>query len=191
MKNYFVLLVVAVLAISLIAACGAKTETQLVEVTMLVQDPVTQVVTVEVDRPEDVAQPVEVARLVDETRIVQVSVDAKVGEIIEIAENTDFGEHTIVLNSASFTGDILQANFTVENKGTESIIYSCSPYFTARDSQWTWLDTKSCGSRFGGDVLPGDKIQGDICWRGAVARPIVIYYRPGRYTIAVKWEIKK
>jgi hypothetical protein len=75
MKSYFVLLIIAVLAVALMAACGTKTETQLIEVTRLVQEPVIQVETVVVVAERlasDGTQPVEVTRLVEVTRVVEV-----------------------------------------------------------------------------------------------------------------------
>ena len=112
----------------------------------------------------------------------------KVGDIIEV------GEHTIVLNSATIKGDVLQANFTIENTGAEDLNVSSLMSFEAKDSEGTKLeqDIFDCGSALGGKVLPGDKLKGNICWKGAATDIIKIYYEADLFSKgAVVWEVKK
>ncbi len=111
-----------------------------------------------------------------------------VGDIIKV------GDHTIVLNSAEFQGNVWKANFTIENKGADEINVSSMMSFYARDSEGTKLEQKlfDCGASFDGKVLPGDKIKGDICWSGAATDSIKIYYEAELFgSGAVVWEVTK
>jgi hypothetical protein len=112
----------------------------------------------------------------------------KVGDLVAV------GQHTIVLNSATVNGNVLKANFTIENKGTDDMAVSSLLSFTAKDSEGTKLETSimDCGSDLGGKVLPGDKTKGDVCWSGATNFPIKIYYEDGLFSSgATVWEIQK
>jgi hypothetical protein len=111
-----------------------------------------------------------------------------VGDVIKV------GDHTIVLNSAEFEGNMLKANFTIENKGAEEINVSSMLSFYAKDSEGTKLEQEifDCGTSFDGKVLPGDKLKGDICWSGAATDSIKIYYEAELFgSGAVVWEVTK
>jgi hypothetical protein len=126
--KYILLILISVLAIALMAACGTKTITQIVEVTRIVQEPKEQVVvTVEV------TQLVEVNKVVEKEVTRKVSVEPTppptpaygklntygIGDVVQM----DYAN--ITLNSAEVANGILKANFTIENKGTSS--YSLTP----------------------------------------------------------------
>jgi len=112
----------------------------------------------------------------------------KVGDLIEV------GEHTIVLNSATFKGGVLQANFTIENKGSKDLNVSSLLSFEAKDNEGTKLEQGifDCGAGLDGKVLPGDKLKGNICWKGATTDIIKIYYEAELFSAgAVVWEVRK
>ena len=91
-------------------------------------------------------------------------------------------DDTIVLNSAEFEGDVLKANFTIENMSPEDVAVSSTMSFEAKDTEGTQLDQEifDCGSSLDGSVLPGDKLKGDVRRSGAAADVIKIYYRADR-----------
>lgn len=98
---------------------------------------------------------------------------AKIGDVVQV--NT----HTISLNSASITGNTLKANFTLENKGAEDLNVSSLMSFSARRRDGTALQGEfyPCGTSLDGKVIPGDKLKGDVCWKGAKLEDgIKIYY---------------
>ncbi len=110
------------------------------------------------------------------------------GDIIKV------GDHTIVLNSAEFKGNVWKANFTIENKGADEMNVSSMVSFYARDSEGTKLEQElfDCGASLGGKVLSGDKMKGDICWSGAATDSIKIYYEAELFgSGAVVWEVTK
>lgn len=90
-------------------------------------------------------------------------------DIHEVGDVVQVNNHTIVLNEATFEGDVLKANFTVENQGDSDITVSSMMSFSARTRDGSQLeqDIFNCGSSLDGDVLPGDKLKGDVCWSGA------------------------
>lgn len=111
----------------------------------------------------------------------------KIGDVIEV------DDHTIVLNSADITENVLKANFTLNNTGAEDENVSSLISFSAKDSDGVKLEESifDCGSAFGGKVLPGEKLRGDICWKTTAARPIRIYYEANLFgSGAVVWEIE-
>ena len=113
----------------------------------------------------------------------------KVGDVIQI------NDQTITLNTANITGDTLQANFTIENKGTSDITVSSMISFEAKGSDGTKLDQDyfNCPSgSLDGDILPGDKLKGTICWKGVSTDSVKIYYQADFLSQgATVWEITK
>ena len=127
---------------------------------------------------------------VDEEVAAPTSVPAQV-EVFKVGDVIQVKDHTIVLNNTTFTGSILQANFTIENKGAEEMNVS-SWGFDARDSEGTNLDEAifDCGASLGGKILTGDKLRGNICWKEATSLPIKIYYEAELFgSGAVVWQI--
>lgn len=112
----------------------------------------------------------------------------RVGEVIQVED------HTIVLNSAEFQDNVLKANFTIENNGSEDLNVSSMLSFSAKDTEGTQLEQEifDCGSSLDGKVLPGDKLKGDICWKGAATESIKIYYEASLFDSgAVVWQVSK
>lgn len=111
----------------------------------------------------------------------------KIGDIIQV------GSSTIVMNSAEISGNRVQANFTIENKGSEDMAISSLIQFSAKDSEGVKLEEEifDCGSSsMGGTILPGDKLKGDICWTGATTSTVKIYYEANMFSSgAVVWQI--
>lgn len=115
-------------------------------------------------------------------------------EVFGIGDVIKVKEHTIVLNSAEFQGNVLQANFTIENSGTDELNVSSIISFEAKDDEGTKLEQElfDCGSGLDGSVLPGDKLKGNICWSGAATDIVRIYYSSALFSSgAVVWEIHK
>ncbi|MEJ5310505.1 MAG: hypothetical protein WHX52_12085 [Anaerolineae bacterium] len=111
-----------------------------------------------------------------------------VGDVVQV------GEHTIVLNAVTWKGDVLQANFTIENQGNAEVLVSSMASFYARARDGSTLEQTifDCGSSLDGKVLPGDKLRGDICWSGAHADAgIKIYYKADVFGKgAVVWRVE-
>jgi len=105
---------------------------------------------------------------------IELKVDTfKVGDVVQV------NEHTVVLNEATFEGEVLKANFTIENQGDSDVSVSSMMSFSARKRDGSQLEQEifNCGSSLDGDVLPGDKLRGDVCWSGASPDDeIKIYY---------------
>ena len=112
-----------------------------------------------------------------------------IGDVIQLSD------HTIVLNSASITNNILKANFTVENTGAEPITVSSIVNFEVKDAEGTKMEQEyfDCGSSMDGSIIVGDKLKGDICWSlvAAKAVPFKIYYQPNVFNadVTVVWVI--
>ena len=112
----------------------------------------------------------------------------KVGDVIQI------NDQTIVLNNAEINGDVLKANFTIENKGAKELLVSSMVSFSAKngDGAKLELDIFGCGAQLDGTVLPGDKIKGDVCYKGVTVFPVKIYYDPSMLgSGAGVWEVYK
>lgn len=115
-------------------------------------------------------------------------------EIFAVGDVVQVKEHTIVLNALTWKGDVLQANFTIENQGNAEVLVSsmASFYARARDGSTLEQNIFDCGNALDGKVLPGDKLKGDICWSGASADDgIKIYYKADVFGQgAVVWRVK-
>jgi hypothetical protein len=115
-----------------------------------------------------------------------------VGDVIEV------GDHTIVLNSTSTSGDTLEANFTIENTGDDVLAVSSLISFSARDDEGGKLDQEifDCDSLIDGFVLVGDKLKGNICWSGLTTETAKLYYESDFPSTLfgsgdVVWEVQK
>jgi hypothetical protein len=111
-----------------------------------------------------------------------------VGDIVEL------NDQKITLNSASIVGNLLKANFTIENTGAEDLAVSSMLSFYAKTNDGTKLEQNlfDCGSaQVDGKILPADKVKGDICWDTGGVAPIKIYYEASMLgSGAVVWEVK-
>jgi hypothetical protein len=97
----------------------------------------------------------------------------RVGDVVQIQDQT------IILNSVEFLGNVLKANFTLENLGSTDLNVSSMLSFYARKRDGSSLEQEyfDCGTSLDGSVIPGDKLRGDICWVGAnIGDGIKIYY---------------
>jgi len=110
-----------------------------------------------------------------------------VGDVIEVKD------HTICLDSVEFQGDVLHALFSVENNGSEDLTVSSLMSFSATLPDGTKLEQEifDCSPGLDGSVLPGDKLKGNICWKGA-ADTVRLYYEASLFgSGAVVWEVTK
>lgn len=127
----------------------------------------------------------ETLELTDSTLLVDVY---QVGDVVQVKD------HTITLNNASITGGVLKANFTLENTGVSDLNVSSMLSFSARKRDGSSLEGEymSCGTSIDGSVIPGDKLKGDICWKGAnIEEGIKIYYFSSLLSQgAVVWVVK-
>jgi hypothetical protein len=112
-----------------------------------------------------------------------------VGDIIELQD------HTITLNSIEINGNILKANFTIENTGSQDVNVSSMLSFYAKDSDGVKLeeDYFNCGSSsLDGTVIPGDKLKGDICFKLGDNKDIRFYYENNIFGYgAVVWKAEQ
>jgi hypothetical protein len=113
----------------------------------------------------------------------------KVGDVVQT------GSQTITMNSAKITGTALQANFTIENKGTDNLAVSSIIDFNAKGSDGTKLDQDimNCPSgSLDGTIVPNDKLKGNICWSGVATDTVKIYYTPDFLSdTVIIWEVSK
>jgi hypothetical protein len=131
---------------------------------------------------EGIAEPLELPD-------AQLKVDVfKSGDVVQIQD------HTIILNSVEFQGNVLKANFTIENQGSSDLEVSSMLSFYARKRDGSSLEQEyfDCGTSFDGSVIPGDKLTGDICWSGANPDDgIKIYYEAELFgSGAVVWPVE-
>ena len=113
----------------------------------------------------------------------------KVGEVIELEGQK------IILNLVKIVGNVVKANFTIENTGTEDIIVSSLMLFSVQSPDGTKMNQNltDCGTNLiDGGLFSGDKVKGDICWSTNGATDLKIYYNPtlldGGDTVV--WEVK-
>lgn len=131
---------------------------------------------------EGIAEPLELSD-------AQLKVDVfRAGDVVQIQD------HTIILNSVEFQGNVLKANFTIENQGSSDLEVSSMLSFYARKRDGSSLEQEyfDCGTSFDGSVIPGDKLKGDICWSGAnPGDGIKIYYEAELFSSgAVVWLVE-
>jgi chitodextrinase len=110
-----------------------------------------------------------------------------IGDVIELQDQK------ITLNSANIAGNIIKANFTIENTGTSDLAVSSLISFSAKGPDGSKLDQNimDCSTaQIDGKVLSGDKVKGDICWDLAGAKSAKIYYEASFLgSGAVVWNI--
>lgn len=116
-------------------------------------------------------------------------------ETFNIGDVVQLEDHTIVLNSAEITNNILKANFTVQNQGTDEIIISSMLSFSAKAPDGTKLEQEifDCPSPIDGSVLAGDLLRGDVCYSvPADAEYVNIYYEANILASgAVVWQVQR
>lgn len=112
-----------------------------------------------------------------------------VGDLIQL------NDQTIVLKGFEITPDgWLKANFTIENTSAASLNVSSILSFSSKDNEGSKLEIEifGCGSSsLDGEILPTDKLKGDICWKTTGYPPYKIYYEANLFgTGAVVWQIQ-
>ena len=120
----------------------------------------------------------------------------KVGDAVQIQDRV-----TISLNSVEFFTDGFQADFTIENKGSEKF-FATSGSITMIDQVHPpqGIGGNVCGSALVGYVMPGQALKGNVCWSDITAYvtsyPVQVDYsyyfdtdNPAH--VEVIWEITK
>lgn len=132
-----------------------------------------------------------VAGNADPLEVTDAQLQADVYQVGDLIETND---HTVILNSTEFQGDMIKANFTLENLGTEDLNVSSLLSFYARNREGYELEQEyfDCGTSLDGSVIPGDKLTGDICWVGTqVEDGIKLYYEPELFSSgAIVWQVE-
>jgi hypothetical protein len=107
----------------------------------------------------------------------------KVGDVVKK------GDHQVTLNECNLSGGLLTCILTVENVGEESFTVSSLMEFDARDGEGQKLEMEwDCSPGLDGEVAPGDKLKGKVCFSGA-SLPAKLYYEAGLFTDAIVFEI--
>ncbi len=132
---------------------------------------------------------IEGAIVVNESNDPVLNIDMfNIGDVVEV------DDQTITLNSVAFTGNVLQANFTIANLGSTDVNVSSMLSFNARQRDGSNLEQEffSCGTSMDGTIIPGDLLRGDVCWKGANPdNGIRIYYEADVFEQgAVVWPIE-
>jgi len=111
-----------------------------------------------------------------------------IGDVIQTSDQT------VILNSADIVGGNLVANFTVENRGSSSIDIGPVINFEARDAEGTKLELEIFDCPAGNmqsRILAGDKLKGNICWKGLTTNTARIYYTPVIFSSTIiVWDVK-
>ena len=121
------------------------------------------------------------------TEAVKLQDKYKVGDIIALPSQI------IVLTGAEYKGNLLVADFSIGNTSNEFLNVSSLVSFSARSADGTTLEQEwfDCGSSLDGEVAPGDKLKGKICWKNAVPGT-KIYYEANLFSSgAVIWEVNE
>ena len=118
-------------------------------------------------------------------------------KIYAIGEVVVLQDQSIILNSATFSGDLLTANFSIANTSTTDMLISSLLNFSAKKSDGLRLEqtTEDCGGigdMLDGGLFAGQKKRGIICYQTGGVTDITIYYVPDPYgLVSVAWEVKK
>ncbi len=111
----------------------------------------------------------------------------KVGDLIN-AEG-----HYIALIGAEYQNDLLVASFILGNNSDKDISVSSMVSFSAKLPSGEKLDQEifECNPGLNGTLVPGDRLQGKICWKGAQPGT-KIYYDASIFEAGmIVWEISE
>ena len=127
--------------------------------------------------------------------IAAATSDSQSSTIYHVGDVIQLDDHTIVLDSARIVATQLQANFTVENTGSQDVNVSSLLSFDARLMDGTQLDQDifDCpGGPLDGKVLPGERLKGSLCWTGVIGNAVRIQYTPNLFGRgATVWQITR
>ncbi|HNR01850.1 MAG TPA: hypothetical protein PKK59_04875 [Anaerolineaceae bacterium] len=121
------------------------------------------------------------------TEAVKLQDKYMVGDIISLPSQI------IVLTGAEFKGNLLVADFVIGNTSNEFLNISSLVSFSARSADGTTLEQEwfDCGPSVDGELAPGDKLKGKICWKNATPGT-KIYYEANLFSSgAVIWEVNE
>jgi hypothetical protein len=109
----------------------------------------------------------------------------KVGELI------DADGHYIALTGAEYQNDLLVASFILGNNSDSDVSISSMVSFSAKNPSGEKLEQEifDCSPGLDGTMVPGDRLQGKICWKGAEPGT-KIYYDASLFEAGmIVWEI--
>ncbi len=110
-----------------------------------------------------------------------------VGDVVDVGSDM-----RMVLSSAEFIDDKLEATFTIENVGTEDHSYNLMLSLQARDTEGTPMSQLiPCGSNLDGSLHPGDQATGTICWSTEGAEIVRIHYIVLLSDTDIAWEVTR
>jgi hypothetical protein len=112
-------------------------------------------------------------------------------EVYEVGDVIELDDQLVAMYGAEFKGDLLIAKFIIANPGSEEISVSSLLSFSAKNPDGTLLDEEifDCGGSLDGKVPPGDKLKGQICWKGAQPGAKVYYEASLFDSGATVWQI--
>jgi hypothetical protein len=110
-----------------------------------------------------------------------------IGDIVDVGSDM-----RMVLSSAEFIDDKLEATFTIENVGTEDHSYNLMLSLQARDTEGTPMSQLiPCGSNLDGSLHPGDQAAGTICWSTEGEEIVRIHYLVLLSETDIVWEVAR
>ncbi len=114
-------------------------------------------------------------------------------EIYKAGDIITTGQTNITLNTAEYRGNVLYANFTIENISNEEVSISSLLLFEAKSDDGTKLEQEifDCETSLDGSILPGDKLKGSICWSNATTNTAKIYFSPLFSGQTIVWEVTR
>ncbi|MBN2047340.1 MAG: zinc ribbon domain-containing protein, partial [Anaerolineaceae bacterium] len=86
---------------------------------------------------------------------------------IAVGETAKLSDHTIVLNGIERNGNLLTADFTIENTSSELLSVSSLMSFDAKAAYGSKFsqDLFNCEGSMDGEVQPGQTLRGKVCWK--------------------------
>lgn len=112
-------------------------------------------------------------------------------EVFKVGDLIDAKGHYIALTGAEYKGDILEASFIVGNNSDADVSISSMLGFSAKKPSGEKLeqDYFECGGKFDGTVVPGDRLKGKICWKGAEPGSKIYYDATLFSSGMIVWEV--
>ena len=109
-----------------------------------------------------------------------------------VGDTAEINSKAVTLNSVEITTEgLLKANFTIENRSTETTNIGIDIRFSARDVGGVVLENASafCHQLINAPIISRDKIRGDICWGATSSNIYKIYYEDIFVADPIVWEV--
>ncbi|MGD2251940.1 MAG: hypothetical protein PVF70_03380 [Anaerolineales bacterium] len=109
------------------------------------------------------------------------------GDVVDVGSDQRW-----VLSGTAYSGDVLEAGFTIENVGTEDTGYNLVLSLQARNTQGDPLSQVIlCGSNLDGSLHPGETATGVICWNTEGETVVRIHYLVLLADSNILWEVMR